>query len=94
MATYDLTDSLVLEVVRSGHRPEEFSAPVPDPATFDPTRPIALMLLCTKDREPWPCSAITQLRTFETARGRPNVTVPDTIGTRPVRGDVQETRRG
>lgn len=66
MATYDFTDPRILQMVEQSHIPTEMptkmqTAPIPG----EILKAIPLAVVCTVDREPWPCDAIAQLRAFK-----------------------------
>lgn len=59
MPKYDFSDQAVYSLVLHTHRPVEVWTK--DTGTL----PSELQLVCDIDREPWPCVAMTELRSYD-----------------------------
>lgn len=66
---YDFTDPNIVAMVQSNHRPIELPAG-PAPTVTETVEPIPLVTVCVMDHEPWPCTAVTELREFQGTPGR------------------------
>ena len=66
---YNFSDQLVRNLVVATHLPEELDAKVLTDNTIE------LVLVCKRDKQPWPCAAVRELTvwTQQNAHGRTTV---------------------
>ena len=93
---YDFSDSEIVKMVKMNHRPIELPARNSASVTAE-VEPIQLVVVCVIDHEPWPCSAVTQLREHEgkdvkgrlaTGRGTAAVTAKEALEFRRAQGKI------
>lgn len=74
---YDFTDEHVYNLIKRTHLPEETGGlRAKNAMGYDTFEIEPLKLVCEKDGEDWPCTAVSELRAFDDKRMRSTVFAP------------------